>query len=119
MIRTLPTVVKLRIPERELVAGVDNRIMCSLVLDRTKNFAGPMQIHLFDPIPGISAEAVTIGAGATSADVKIQIDRSMARDSSVPLRFRAVGMMDDDVQVVSEATVKLVLRDGVFPAEDR
>jgi hypothetical protein len=78
-----------------------------------------MQIHLFDPPPGISAEAATISAGGTRADVEIQIDRSMAHDSSVPLRFRAVGKMDDDVQVVSEATVKLILRGGVFPADDR
>ena len=119
MIRTLPTVVKLRIPERELVAGADNRIMCSLILDRTPNFTGPMQIHLCDPPPGISAEAVTISAGETHANVAIQMDRPMPQDSSVPLRFRAVGLMDDDVQVVSEATVKLVLRDGVLPADDR
>ena len=111
MIRTLPTVVKLRSPEPELVASSDNRIMCSLVLDRTPNFTGPMQIQLLDPVLGISAEAVTLGAGETTVGMAIQIDRSMTRDSSVPLRFRAIGLMDDDVQVVSEATVRLVFQD--------
>ena len=110
MIRTLPTVVKLRSPEPELVASSDNRILCSFVLDRTPNFTGPMQIQLLDPVLGISAEAVTLGAGETTVGMAIQIDRSMTRDSSVPLRFRAIGLMDDDVQVVSEATVKLILR---------
>ena len=111
MIRTLPTVVKLRSPEPELVASSDNRILCSFVLDRTPNFTGPMQIQLLDPVLGISAEAVTLGAGETTVGMAIQIDRSMTRDSSVPLRFRAIGLMDDDVQVVSEATVRLVLQD--------
>ncbi len=119
MIRTLPTVVKLRSVERELVAGTDATITCTLVLDRTPNFTGPMQIQLLGPAPGIAAEAVTIEAGQNTAEVIIQIDRSVPHESSVPLRFRAVGMMDDDVQVVSEATVKLVLRDADVPADDR
>ena len=119
MIRTLPTVVKLRSVERELAASTENRIVCSLILDRTKNFAGSMQIQLLNPVPGISADAVTISAGETSADVAIQIDRSIAQESSVPLQFRAVGLMDDDVQVVSDATVKLILRDDDLPTVDR
>jgi len=108
MIRTLPTVVKLRCADRELVVAGDSTVMCSLVLDRTPNFNGPMQVVLFDPPPGISADAATIGAGDTAVDVAIQIDRSMVRESSVLLRLRAVGAMDDEVQVVSEATVNLV-----------
>lgn len=119
MIRTLPTVVKLRSVEREIVAEADGRTLCSLVLDRTPNFTGPMQIQLLDPVTGISAEAATIGAGETSADVAIQTDRSILHDSSVPLRFRAVGTMDDDVQVVSEAMVNLVLRDFSAPGDSR
>ena len=70
-----------------------------------------MQIQLVDPFPGIAAEAVTIGPGQNTAEVMIQVDQSMPHESSVPLRFRAVGIMDDDVQVVSEAKVMLVLRD--------
>jgi len=119
MIRTLPTVVKLRCVERELAASTDSRIRCSLVLDRTPNFTGSMQIQLLNPVPGISADAVTIGAGESSADAVIQIDRSITQESSVPLQFRAIGMMDDDVQVVSDATVKLILRDDDLPAVDR
>ncbi len=111
MIRTLPTVVKLRSLERDLMVSADSKITCSLVLDRTPNFTGSMQIELLDPVPGISAEAVTIGAGESSTDVVVQIDQPIPDALSIPLRFRAVGTMDEDVQVVSEAKVILVLRD--------
>jgi len=110
MIRTLPTVVKLRSRDREFFASADGPTACSLILDRTPNFTGSMQIHLVDPPPGISAEATTIGLGEVSADIAIQIDGQMPRPSSVPLRFRAVGVMDDNVQVVSEATATLVFQ---------
>lgn len=86
--------------------------MCSLVLDRTPNFLGPMQIQLLDPPLGISAEAITIAAGETTADAAIDVEKSMTLASSIPLRFRAVGLMDGDVQVVSEALVTLVLPAG-------
>lgn len=119
MIRTLPTVVKLRSLEREVAASTDTALTCSLALDRTPNFRGPMQIQLLDPVSGISAETVMIGAEEIRADVAIQIDRSLAQQSSLPLRFRAVGVMDDDVQVVSEATVTLVLRDRSDPSGGR
>jgi len=111
MIRTLPTVVKLRSLERELMVSPDSKITCSLVLDRTPNFTGSMRIELLDPVPGISAEAVTIGAGESRTDVVVQIDQPIPDALSIPLRFRAVGTMDEDVQVVSEAKVILVLRD--------
>ena len=112
MIRTLPTVVKLRSRERELVVSGLEPVICSLVLDRTPNFTGLMQIRLVDPPPGISAEATTIGPGEDSTDMAIQIAGLMPRPSSVPLRFRAVGIMDDDVQVVSEASATLVFQNS-------
>lgn len=112
MIRTLPTVVRLRCLNRELPATTKSRVMCSLVLDRTPNFLGPMQIQLLDPPLGISAEAITIAAGETTADAAIDVEKSMTLASSIPLRFRAVGLMDGDVQVVSEALVTLVLPAG-------
>jgi len=74
-----------------------------------------MQIELLNPVPGISAEAVTIGAGASSTDVVVHIDQPIPEARSIPLRFRAVGTMDEDVQVVSEAKVILVLRDREAP----
>ena len=110
MIRTLPTVVKLRSLEREYVANGDGPVTCSLALDRTPNFTGPMQIRLVDPPPGISAEPITIGAGEHSVDMTIQIAGLMPRPSSFPLQFSAVGMMHDNVQVVSEATATLVFQ---------
>jgi hypothetical protein len=117
MVRTLPTVVKLRCPEPKLVAAGDGEVKCSLILDRTPNFTGPMQIQLLDPAPGISAEPVTIGADETSVDMVIQLDQSIAGESTVPLRFRAVGAMEDDVQVVSETTVQLVSVTNAQPTQ--
>jgi hypothetical protein len=109
MVRTLPTVVKLRSAERELVAS-DGTAVCSLALDRTPNFQGSMQITLVDPVSGISAEAVTIGAKETSVEMSIRISTEKIQEpSSIPLRFRAVGKMEGDVQVVSETTVLLIM----------
>ena len=119
MIRTLPTVVKLRSLNHELSASPGGSISCSFVLDRTPNFVGPMQIQLLDSLPGISAETVTIGADETDVNAEVHISPTIQHLSSVPLRFRAAGMMDQDVQVVSEATVLLILRDGEPAGESR
>ncbi len=119
MIRTLPTVVKLKSPERELVASAGSTAACSLVLDRTPNFTGSMRISLVDPASGISAKAVTIRPKETSGKMSIQIAKSIPQPSSIPLRFRAVGEMEDGVQVVSETTTMLVLGDEAQSGDSR
>ena len=109
MIRTLPTVVKLRSIHQKISAAAENTVVCPLTLDRTPNFTGSMQIELIDPEPGISSESATIPVGEDHADVTIHIAGTKPQVKSIPLRFRAIGLMDDDVKVVSEATATLIL----------
>jgi hypothetical protein len=111
MIRTLPTVVKLRSIDREISGAADGTVLCPLALERTPNFTGSMQIELIDPMPGISAESATIPVGEDHADVTIHIAGTKPPRKSIPLRFRAIGLMEDEVKVVSEAMVTLILND--------
>lgn len=107
MIRTLPTVVKLRAVNRELTAQPGGSITCPLVLDRTSHFAGPMQIQLVDPPPGITVTPASFAAGETHADVSVQIDSSMKPQPNLKLKFRVQGAMDSDTQVISETTLPI------------
>ena len=107
MIRTLPTVVKLRAVNRELTAQPGGSIACPLVLDRTSHFTGPMQIQLLDPPVGITAVPTSVAAGETHAEVNVRIDASLKLPANLKLNFRAIGTMNGDTQVVSEAPLSL------------
>lgn len=117
MIRTLPTVAKLRTVERELVAKRGAAVTCRLALDRTSHFSGPMQVQLVEPdaASGISAKPVTIPEGATSGEIVVNLAADAfaaspagARQPALrQLKFRAIGTMADGVQVISEATLPL------------
>ncbi len=107
MIRTLPTVVKLRSVLRELTAPPGSTITCSLALDRTSHFSGSMQIQLIDPPAGITAIPASIAAGESHAEISVQIDSSLKLPQILKLKFRAIGAMDGDTQVVSETALSL------------
>lgn len=109
MIRTLPTVVKLRTsPSAEsLKAQPGGTVSCPLMLDRTPNFSGAMEIQLVDPPEGISASPITIPANETTGTISIHVDSDVAMGKIVTLKFRAIGEMDDSVQVISETTIDL------------
>ncbi len=107
MIRTLPTVVKLRAVNRELAIQPGGSITCPLALDRTSHFTGPMQIQLIDPPPGITVTPASFVAGEAHADVIVQIDPSMKPEPNLKLKFRVQGAMDGDTQVISETTLPI------------
>ncbi len=107
MIRTLPTVVKLRAADREVTVKPGSSVTCPLILDRTSHFTGSMQIQLVDPPAGITASVATIAAGQTHAEVTVQIDQAMQPRRNLTLKFRAQGAMDGDVQVVTETTLPI------------
>lgn len=110
MIRTLPTVAKLRADNRELTVSKDGTATCSLVLDRTPHFSGPAKIELLDPDNGISAEPTSIAAGQSRTEVVVHVTPStMSRPRM--LTFRALGEMAGDVQVISEARVLVKFAD--------
>lgn len=110
MIRTLPTVVKLRSVQRELTTQPGSTITCPLALDRTSHFTGPMQIQLIDPPPGITAAPASFAVGQSQTEVIVQIDPSMKPQPNLKLKFRARGSMDGDTQVVSETMLPIKFR---------
>jgi hypothetical protein len=107
MIRTLPTVVKLRTVPRELSVQPGETLTCPLTLDRTPNFTGPMQIELIDAPTGVTASPVSIDANNTQAGISVRFDSSLNPQSNLKLKFRAQGVMDGDTQVITEATLPL------------
>jgi len=109
MIRTLPTVAKLRSMDREMAATSGTTIRCPVAIDRTSQFQGPMQIELMDAAPGITAATVTLPANQSQTDVLVQIDPSVKHAANMALKFRAVGNMGGDVKVITETIVPLEL----------
>jgi hypothetical protein len=107
MIRTMPTVVKLRAFDEPVTARPGENVRCQLVLDRTPNFGGAMDIELIDPPAGtgFTAERVRIDAGQTRAEVVVRIADSARCSPDLSLKFRAVGQLHEDVPVISEVTI--------------
>jgi hypothetical protein len=108
MIRTLPTVVKLRALESELTCRPGETVACNLSLERTSNFGGPMEVELVEPRSqmGIQAAKVQVEAGQASFSMPVRVAPTMTR-SSTALKFRAVGTMPGVQSVISEATMEL------------
>ncbi len=107
MIRTMPTVVKLKSLDDHVAARPGTTVRCQLELDRTPNFNGSMELELIEPAArsGFTAERVWIEAGQTRAEVSVRIDDSASCPPDLPLRFRAVGQLREGVTVISEAIV--------------
>jgi len=105
MIRTLPTLVKLKAAEEEVVARRGSTVTCQLVLERTSNFAGPMEVELVEPDgrAGFTADKVRIEAGQNRATVPVRVAKMAT--SRQALKFRATGRLPGEVTVISEATV--------------
>lgn len=111
MIRTMPTVVKLKSLDDHVVARPGTTVRCQLELDRTPNFNGAMELELIEPAArtGFTAKRVRIEAGQTRAKVAVHIDDSASCPHDLALRFRAVGQLRDDVTVISETAVPVRL----------
>jgi hypothetical protein len=105
MIRTLPPVVKLKAADKQLTVRSGEKIACKLVLERTSNFKGPMDVELIDPDSGFTADKIHIKAGETSATVTVLLGPKVAAGEGLALRFRAIGQMPGDVTVISETVV--------------
>jgi hypothetical protein len=116
MIRTLPTVVKLKTAQNTIHGSAAQTVNCGLLLDRTPNFTGSMQVELIEPPDGITAAAVTIGADEEQTELAIQVASSLKQACTLPLKIRAVGALDDDVQVISETVATLVVNEELRQA---
>jgi hypothetical protein len=105
MIRTMPTLVKLKAAADQVVARPGTALTCKMVLERTSNFPGPMDVELIDADrqAGFTAEKVRIAAGQDHATVSVHVPTTAA--SRKVLTFRAIGRLPGDGMVISEATV--------------
>ena len=112
MIRPLPTVVKLKVLDRELEATPGEVVHPRLALERTSNFDGPMRIELYavHPRRELVVEPVSIAAGETSAEISVRLPDSMATEERLDLVFRGVGDLPDQVQVISEDRATLTVK---------
>lgn len=104
MIRTLPTVVKLRAESKEIEASQGTTVGCKLIVDRTSNFVGPAEVELVKT-PGYTAEKVHLKHGETVIAAQVQIPAGIRGEQS--LKFRMTGKLPTGATVVSEATVSL------------
>ena len=107
MIRTMPTVVKLKTLDDSVTARPGATVRCQLVLDRTANFDGAMDVELVEPETrsGFLAERVRIEPGQTRAEVVVHASDSARCPPDLSFKFRAVGQLREDVKVISEVAV--------------
>jgi hypothetical protein len=107
MIRTLPTVVKLKAVDDHVAARPGTTVRCQLVLERTPNFDGAMDVELVEPEArtGFAADRVRIKPGQTRAEVSVRISDSASCPPDLLFKFRAVGQLREDVTVISEASM--------------
>ncbi len=111
MLRTLPPVVKLNAVDEQLTTKPGGQVVCRLQLDRTTNFPGPMQLMLHDPLPdGVRVEPVTIAAGEEDVELVLRVKPDVEPGEARKLIFRATGHLNDEVVVISEATLMLQIR---------
>ena len=109
MVRTLPTVVKLRTIDRVLTLQPGHSVHVGFALDRTSQFSGAMQIELIDAPEGVTAAPAEITADQTQAAIQVNVASTINRASQLAFRFRATGKMAGNVSVITEATVPVQL----------
>lgn len=112
MVRTLPTVARLQVLDREVKLSADGTARCRLRLERTPLFSGPLRIALVnDPkCRGGTAEPVNIPAGQSEATIVIRYDPSAKTPENSIFRFRGTGDLDGGTTVVAETTVAIPAR---------
>lgn len=104
MVRTTPAVLKLRGVTREIAAMPGKAIECKLILDRTSNFTGGVDIELLASA-GFKAPRLHLADGQDEAIVRVQVDSRVERREDLVLTFRATGKLPSGGTVVTEATV--------------
>ena len=108
MLRTLPPVVKLRAMDQRVTLSSGSEVAIRLQLERTKNFNGPMTVELLEPVSSaITAEAVEIAASETDVEMIVRVSLDWQPIDGALFRFRATGMMDNSIQLITEATVEV------------
>ncbi len=113
MVRTLPTVARLRTVDRELALPAEGTVNCRLHLERTSLFSGPLQVALLDDPAnaGVTAEQVVIPEGKSDALVALRRVPGQKLPPQATLRFRGTGNLEGEggTIVLTEAAVSLQL----------
>ena len=107
MIRAMPALAKLKIADEPVVVRPDGAVACKLILVRTSNFAGPMDVELVEPSAGITLEKTRIEAGQSSVVAVVRIAQTASIKDGQFLKFRATGRLPGEALVVSEATLAI------------
>ncbi len=107
MIRAMPPVAKLKVAQEQVIARPGEPVACHLMLARTSNFTGPMEIELVEPAAGVTLEKTHIEAGQTKVIAGVQIDKGVTLGEGRTLKFRATGHLPGGATVVSEAIVSI------------
>lgn len=107
MIRTLPTVARLHADHDEIQFAPDGQASCSLRLDRTSLFGGPLTIELVPEVSsqGITAEPAVILAGEKETIINLRSAPGAKIIRDAPLRLRGTGDLGGGTTVVTEALV--------------
>jgi hypothetical protein len=111
MIRTMPTVAKLSVMDKSLVARPGTSVRCTLQLDRTSNFTDVLDVELIAPTAqaGFTADRVRIGPDQSTAEVAVRVAADVVSRTVVALRLRGRGKMPGGEMVVTEATVPVTV----------
>ncbi len=110
MLRTLPTVVKLKAPAAPLSASPGDTVRLPLTLKRTTNFPGPMQVELIEPPAGVVLAPAAFDAGQSEIQVAVTIPAAVHSGERLRLQFRASGDYPGHLDLISEAEVEVAVR---------
>jgi hypothetical protein len=113
MLRSLPPVVKLRAVDKTILATPGETVTCRLLLKRTSNFPGAMNLRLMNGKElaklGITILPTEIAAGQTDVVVKIRVKENVKFVGPVALKFRGQGELEK-FTIITEATTVLETR---------
>lgn len=118
MLRTLPTVAKLRTLTPRLRAAPGATVECRVELKRTSNFTSPLEVRLEDGADdGFEISPTVIPAGASEAAILVKTPADWPAGSRRQLTLRGEGPLAGGCTFVSECRVTIVAGGDPPPAK--
>jgi hypothetical protein len=111
MVRTLPTVAKLRSINRDLIAQKGCRVRFPVTIERTSQFSGPVRVDWTNHISGLHVTPVTIPADQSDGELIVEVDPAFSASEDLTLNLRATGKMPGEATLVTETKVKVIIAD--------
>jgi len=109
MLRTLPPVFKLRALQQNVTVKADGTAECRLRLKRTSNAPGPVTIVLHRAPDGVDCEprSVSLRPEQTEATMLVRVAKGFRVSNARPLVFRATGFLENGIEVITEAAIRM------------